>query len=240
MNGTIVPAAAIAAASTLGQWCRERHPKEETADWEDPPRTRRSSAPLPRQPPALSKHRLVWTQLVWGYCRRWFCHDGLGETSQRHWLMFVNIWVVILVPEEEESVANSNERTSSRSKRMTDNIAFLIDCVRKGCIFLLEKELHTATQYQVIHLHERVRGRGSLFSGCFYPKCRDNWVSHCSWDSHCALCHCYIVWVGMWGERQVCWVPWDSSVVSEQTSGTLWSLLLCWDLCPCPTPLIPF
>lgn len=64
--------------------------------------------------------------------------------------MFVNISVIILVPEEEENVANSNERTSPRSKRMTDHIAFLIDCVRKGWIFLLEKDLHTATKYQVI------------------------------------------------------------------------------------------
>lgn len=61
---------------------------------------------------------------------------------------------------------------------MTDHIAFLIDCLRKGCIFLLEKELHTATKYQVIHLHDRVRGRGSLFSGHYYPMYRDNWVSH--------------------------------------------------------------
>lgn len=56
---------------------------------------------------------------------------------------------------------------------MTDRIAFLIDCVRKGCIFLLEKELHTATKYQVIRLQERVRGRGSLFPGHYYPKDRD-------------------------------------------------------------------
>lgn len=59
---------------------------------------------------------------------------------------------------------------------MTDHIAFLIDCVRKGCIFLLEKELHTATKYQVIHLQERVRGRGSFFSGHYCSKYRDNLV----------------------------------------------------------------
>lgn len=70
MNGTTAPTAAVAAASTLGRGCRERHPKEETAGWEDPPRTRRSSAPLPRQPRALSKHGLVWTQLVRGSCTR--------------------------------------------------------------------------------------------------------------------------------------------------------------------------
>lgn len=70
MNGTTALAAAIAGAGTLGQGCRERHLKEETAGWEDPPRTRRSSAPLPRQPQALSKHGLVWTQLVLGSCRR--------------------------------------------------------------------------------------------------------------------------------------------------------------------------
>lgn len=57
---------------------------------------------------------------------------------------------------------------------MTDHIAFLIDSVRKGCILLLEKELHAATKYQVIHLHERVRGRGSLFSGNYYPEYRNN------------------------------------------------------------------
>lgn len=123
---------------------------------------------------------------------------------------------------------------------MTDHIVFLIDCVRKGCIFLLEKELHTATQYQVIHLHKRVGGRGSLFSGHYYPKYRDNWVSHCSWDSHCALCHCYMVWVGAWGERQVWSVGAFGTLLSGQTDGTLWSLLLYWDLWPCPTPLTPF
>lgn len=52
---------------------------------------------------------------------------------------------------------------------MTDHIAFLIDRVRKGCIFLLEKELNITTKYQVIHLHKRVRGRGSLSSGNYYP-----------------------------------------------------------------------
>lgn len=55
-----------------------------------------------------------------------------------------------------------------------------------------------------------------------------------------------VTWCGLgcgwvvWGERQVWWVPWDPSVVSEQTGGTLWSLLLCWDLYPCPTSLTPF
>lgn len=30
---------------------------------------------------------------------------------------------------------------------MTDHIAFLIDCARKGCVFVLEKDLHAATIY---------------------------------------------------------------------------------------------
>lgn len=77
---------------------------------------------------------------------------------------------------------------------MTDHIAFLIDCVRKECIFLLEKELHTATNYQVIHLQERARGRGSLFPGHYCPK--DGDVPALGIPT--APCHCYMVWVGVW------------------------------------------
>jgi len=214
MNGTTAPAA-TAAASTLGRGCRERHPTEETAGWEDPPRTRRSSAPLPQQPRAPSKYGLVWTHLVQGSCRRWFCHDGLGETSRRCWLVFVNTRVIILVPEEEENIANSNERTSPQAKRMTDHIAFLIDCARKGCAFLLEKELHTATKCQVVHLEERVRG-GEVPGGVPFSQdiiTQRTRMIPFSWDSRCTLCHHCMAWVGAWvsgvGGGQVWWVPWD-------------------------------
>lgn len=82
--------------------------------------------------------------------------------------------MIILVPEEEENIANSNERTSPQSKRMTDHIVFLIDCERKGCVFLLEKELHTATKYQVVHLEMGVRGGRSLFLGHHYCEDQDD------------------------------------------------------------------
>lgn len=132
--------------------------------------------------------------------------------------------MIILVPEEEENIANSNERTSPRYKRMTDHIAFLIDCARKGCIFLPEKELHTATKCQVVHLEERVRGGESLFSGRHNPEDRDN-PTLLGFLLHPVSALHGVGW-GVGGEADLAGAL-GFPVPLEQGSSPLWSLLLC-------------
>lgn len=150
--------------------------------------------------------------------------------------------MIILVPEKEENIANSNERRSPRSKRMTDHIAFLIDCARKGCIFLLEKELHKANKYQVVHLEERVRGGESLFSGHHNPEDPDNpillgFLLHPVSASH------GVGWgVGEWcgGERQVWWVPWDSLSPWSRVIAHRGLFFCARTYAPVPPPLASF